>query len=59
VTQETQLFGGSIRRNIALADSQMTLDLIVRAAKLAEIHDEIMQMSMGYETTLADRGLSL
>jgi ATP-binding cassette, subfamily B, bacterial len=59
VTQETQLFGGSIRRNIALADSQMTLDLIVRAAKLAEIHDEIMQMSMGYETTLTDRGLSL
>jgi ABC-type bacteriocin/lantibiotic exporter with double-glycine peptidase domain len=59
VTQETQLFGGSIRRNIALADPAMNLDRVVRAAKLACVHDEIMAMSMGYETPLADRGLSL
>lgn len=59
VTQETQLFGGSIRRNIALADSQMGLDRVVLAAKLACIHDEIVAMPLGYETPLADRGLSL
>jgi ATP-binding cassette, subfamily B, bacterial len=59
VTQDTQLFGGSIRRNIALADPQMRLDRIVHAAKLACIHDEIIAMPMGYETVLADRGLSL
>ncbi len=59
VTQETQLFGGSIRRNIALADPSMTLDRVVEAAKLAGIHDDIMAMSMGYETPLTDRGLSL
>jgi ATP-binding cassette subfamily B protein len=59
VTQETQLFGGSIRRNIALSDPSMTLDRVVRAATLACVHDEIMSMSMGYETPLADRGLSL
>jgi len=59
VTQETQLFGGSIRRNIALSDPGMGLDRVVRAAKLACIHDEIIAMPFGYETTLADRGLSL
>lgn len=59
VTQDTQLFSGSIRRNIALRDTQMALDVVVRAAKLAAIHDEIMAMPMGYETPLADRGLSL
>jgi ABC-type bacteriocin/lantibiotic exporter with double-glycine peptidase domain len=59
VTQETQLFGGSIRRNIALSDPTMGLDRVVRAAKLACIHDEILAMPMGYETPLADRGLSL
>ncbi len=59
VTQETQLFGGSIRRNIALADPQTGLDRIVQAARLACIHDEIVAMPMGYETLLTDRGLSL
>ena len=59
VAQDTQLFGGTIRQNIALADPQMTLDQVVRAAKLACIHDEIIAMPMGYETILTDRGLSL
>jgi ABC-type bacteriocin/lantibiotic exporter with double-glycine peptidase domain len=59
VTQDTQLFGGSIRRNIALANPQMGLERVVQAARLACIHDEIAAMPMGYETPLADRGLSL
>lgn len=59
VTQDTQLFGGSIRRNIALADPQMGIERVIRAAKLACVHDEIMAMPMGYETLLTDRGLSL
>jgi ABC-type bacteriocin/lantibiotic exporter with double-glycine peptidase domain len=59
VTQDTQLFGGTVRQNIALADPQMGLDRVIQAAKLACIHDEIVSMPMGYETILADRGLSL
>lgn len=59
VTQEAQLFGGSIRRNIALSDPRMGFDRVVLAAKLACIHDDIMAMAMGYETVLSDRGLSL
>jgi ATP-binding cassette subfamily B protein len=59
VTQDTQLFGGSIRRNIALTDADMSLERVVRAAKIACIHDEIVAMPMGYETLLTDRGLSL
>jgi ABC-type bacteriocin/lantibiotic exporter with double-glycine peptidase domain len=59
VTQDTQLFGGSIRHNIALADPKMGLDRVILAAKLACIHDDIVSMPMGYETVLADRGLSL
>lgn len=59
VTQETQLFRGPIRRNIALSDPLMPLDQVVRAARVACIHDEIMAMPMGYETMLADRGMSL
>lgn len=59
VTQDTQLFGGTVRQNIALADPAMGLDRVVQAAKLACIHDDILSMPMGYETILADRGLSL
>ncbi len=59
VTQDTQLFGGTIRQNIALADPQMGLDRVIHAARLAGIHDDIRSMPMGYETVLADRGLSL
>jgi ATP-binding cassette subfamily B protein len=59
VTQDTQLFGGTMRQNVALANPQMGLDQVIYAAKLARIHDEIAAMPMGYETILADRGLSL
>jgi ABC-type bacteriocin/lantibiotic exporter with double-glycine peptidase domain len=59
VTQETQLFGGSIRRNISLADPDMPLDRTMRAARIACVHDDILAMPMGYETLLTDRGLSL
>ena len=59
VTQDTQLFGGTIRQNIALADPHMNLDRVIQVAKLACIHDEIMMMAMTYDTVLADRGLSL
>ena len=59
VTQDTQLFGGTVRQNISLADPQMGLDQVIHAAQLACIHDEIVAMPMGYETILADRGLSL
>lgn len=59
VTQDTQLFGGTVRQNIALSDPQMGLNEVIHAAKCACIHDEIVAMGMGYETVLADRGLSL
>ena len=59
VTQEIQLFSGSIRENIALADPEMPLNRVIEAAALACLDKEIASMSMGYETILADRGLSL
>ena len=59
VTQDAQLFAGSIRDNIALVDPDLPLESVVRAARLAGLHDEILAMPMGYDTILADRGLSL
>src|SRR5262249_46462038 len=59
VTQHPYLFGGSLRDNIALADPDLPLESVIQAARLAQIHDEIMAMPMGYETPLVDRGASL
>lgn len=59
VTQRGELFGMSVRENLALAQPQLSLDEIVEAAKLAEIHTDIMALPMGYETILADGGASL
>jgi ATP-binding cassette, subfamily B, bacterial len=59
VSQQPYLFGGSIRSNIALVDPALPLEKIVRAAKVAQLHEEIMAMPMGYETILADGGTSL
>jgi ATP-binding cassette, subfamily B, bacterial len=59
VTQDAHLFETSIRENIALARPDMPMDRIVAAAQLAEIHDDIVKLPLGYETRLvAGGGLS-
>jgi ATP-binding cassette, subfamily B, bacterial len=59
VTQRPYLFGATIRQNIALSNPAMPDEMVVRAAKLACVHDEIAAMPMGYETPLVDGGASL
>ncbi|MGW2155426.1 peptidase domain-containing ABC transporter [Nonomuraea sp. NPDC001699] len=56
VTQDPSLFSGSIRENIALNEPGASLERVVAAARLAALHDEIMDMPMGYETMLTDGG---
>ncbi len=59
VTQRAYLFGSSIRANITLSDPDIPFDDVVEVAKQAQIHDEIIQMPMGYETLLIDGGGSI
>jgi ATP-binding cassette, subfamily B, bacterial len=59
VTQKPYLFGATIRQNIALSNPEMPHEMVVDAAKLACIHDDILAMPMGYETPLVDGGASL
>jgi ATP-binding cassette subfamily B protein len=59
VPQNPYIFGRSIRENIALTDPSIDFGRVVKAARLAGIHDEIMAMPMGYETIVADGGSSL
>ena len=59
VTQDTQLFAGTIFDNIALSDPDMTAADVERAARLAQIHEDIIQMPAGYNTVLAGGGSSI
>ncbi|HEV2757565.1 MAG TPA: peptidase domain-containing ABC transporter [Actinomycetota bacterium] len=59
VPQDAFLFGSSVRKNIALAEPEMPLERVERAAALAAMHDEIRSWPMGYDTVLADGGASL
>jgi ATP-binding cassette subfamily B protein len=56
VTQETYLFNASIRENLLYARLDATQEEIEAAARLAFIHDRIMQLEDGYDTMLGERG---
>jgi ABC-type multidrug transport system fused ATPase/permease subunit len=59
VPQETVLFAGTIRENIAYARPDASLDEVVDAARAANAHDFIAALPHGYETLLGDDGLQL
>jgi ATP-binding cassette subfamily B protein RtxB len=59
VLQENYLFNLSVRDNIAIKYPACSFAQVVEAAKLAGAHDFILQLSMGYDTLLAEGGSSL
>jgi ABC-type bacteriocin/lantibiotic exporter with double-glycine peptidase domain len=59
VLQNHDLFGATIRANIAFTNPTLPLEQVTAAAKLADIHDDIVAMPLGYNTLLLDRGASI
>ena len=59
IAQESELFGMSIKDNIAWGHSNATLDEITAAAKIAQADDFIRAMPNGYDSLVAERGNSL
>jgi subfamily B ATP-binding cassette protein MsbA len=59
VLQDTVLFRGTIFDNIAFGRPGATKEEVIAAARLANAHDFIMAMPLGYDTPVGDRGLTL
>ena len=59
VPQEPLLFAGSVSDNISLTDPEAASDEIVKAAKIANAHNFIMELENGYSTNVGERGSGL
>jgi ATP-binding cassette subfamily B protein len=59
VLQQTTLFSGTIRENIAYGRPEVGLDEVIEAAKAAQAHDFIMAMPQAYDSMVEARGVNL
>jgi ATP-binding cassette subfamily B protein len=59
VLQETTLFSGTIRENIAYGRPDASLEEVMAAAEAAQAHEFISDLPEGYETLIGERGVGL
>ena len=59
VAQETVLFNDTIENNIRLGVPDASRDDVIRAAKIANAHNFIVETESGYDTNIGDRGTKL
>ncbi len=59
VPQDHFLFSADIAQNIAFSNPNATMEQIEQAARLANIHEDILQFTDGYHTIVGERGVSL
>ena len=59
VQQDVFLFAGTILDNIRYGRPDASMEEVIEAARLAEIHDDIMAMPDGYATVVGERGIML
>ncbi len=59
VQQDVFLFAGTIRDNIRYGRTEASDEEIVEAAKMAEIHEDILAMPDGYDSQIGERGVTL
>ncbi|MFC1714424.1 ABC transporter ATP-binding protein [Candidatus Poribacteria bacterium] len=59
VPQETVIFGGTVRENVAYGRFDATEDEMIQAAKSANAHEFIAKLPNGYDTSIGERGAQL
>jgi subfamily B ATP-binding cassette protein MsbA len=59
VLQDTFLFDGTIRENVAFSRPEASEDEVLRACRLARVDEFAEQFEEGYETIVGERGVKL
>jgi ATP-binding cassette subfamily B protein len=59
VLQENHLFNDTIARNIAFGDAEPDMDRVIWASRVANAHEFVERLPLGYETKVGESGLAL
>ncbi len=59
VNQQPHLFNSTVRDNLLLAKPEATQEELVEACKMAQIHEFIADLPLGYSTRIGENGLKL
>lgn len=59
VPQDNFLFSDKVRNNIAFSNLALENESVIKAAKFADVHDNIMGFTDGYDTISGERGVTL
>jgi len=59
VPQENILFSGTVASNIAFGQKNYDAELVEQAARIANAHDFIKELPLGYDTWVGERGVNL
>ncbi|HSB73813.1 MAG TPA: peptidase domain-containing ABC transporter [Candidatus Methylomirabilis sp.] len=59
VLQENHLFDDSIARNIAFGEAEPDMDRVLWAARVANAHEFIERLPLGYDTKIGESGISI
>ncbi|MEE6449310.1 ABC transporter transmembrane domain-containing protein [Gottfriedia acidiceleris] len=59
VPQEHFLFSSSVKENIAFSQIDSSIETVQKAAEIANIHADILEFPLGYDTIVGERGVSL
>lgn len=59
VMQDDTLLSGSILHNISFFELNVDMEFAIHCCKIAQVHDEIMELPMRYQTLVGDMGSSL
>lgn len=59
VLQDSFLFGGTVAENIALGDPEPDMQAVMEASRLAGAHEFIINLSLGYQTPIGEKGVGI
>jgi ABC-type multidrug transport system fused ATPase/permease subunit len=59
VSQESFLFNDSVINNICYGSSECKIDKVIACAQIANAHEFVLQLPLGYDTELGERGVKL